>query len=41
MNVHGNGSRLRPLALATALPVFSPAQVAEIGRFIQTQLGCP
>ena len=29
------------LALATALPVFSPAQVEEIGRFIQTQLGCP
>ena len=32
---------ISPLALATALPVFSPAQVEEIGRFIQTQLGCP
>jgi molybdopterin-guanine dinucleotide biosynthesis adapter protein len=29
-----------PLALATDLPVFHPGQVAEIGRFIQAQLGC-
>jgi molybdopterin-guanine dinucleotide biosynthesis protein B len=29
------------LPLATALPVFSPGQFEEIGRFIQTQLGCP
>jgi molybdopterin-guanine dinucleotide biosynthesis protein B len=26
--------------LATDLPVFHPRQVAEIGRFIQDQLGC-
>ena len=26
--------------LATALPVFHPSQVAEIGGFIQAQLGC-
>jgi molybdopterin-guanine dinucleotide biosynthesis protein B len=32
---------ISPLALPTALPVFSPAQVEEIGRFMQTQLGCP
>jgi len=29
-----------PLRLATDLPVFHPGQVAEIGRFIQAQLGC-
>ena len=27
--------------LTTDLPVFHPRQVAEIGRFIQDQLGCP
>lgn len=32
---------ISPLPLTTALPVFSPGQVEEIGRFIQTQLGCP
>jgi hypothetical protein len=26
--------------LSTDLPVFHPRQVAEIGRFIQDQLGC-
>jgi molybdopterin-guanine dinucleotide biosynthesis adapter protein len=26
--------------LATDLPVFAPSQVADLGRFIQTQLGC-
>jgi molybdopterin-guanine dinucleotide biosynthesis protein B len=30
-----------PVPLATDLPVFDPRQVAEIGRFIQAQLGCP
>jgi molybdopterin-guanine dinucleotide biosynthesis adapter protein len=29
-----------PTPLATDLPVFAPSQVAEIGRFILTQLGC-
>jgi molybdopterin-guanine dinucleotide biosynthesis protein B len=29
------------LKLATDLPVFSPPQVAEIGHFILSQLGCP
>jgi molybdopterin-guanine dinucleotide biosynthesis adapter protein len=29
-----------PTPLTTDLPVFAPSQVAEIGRFIQTQLGC-
>ncbi len=28
------------VTLATDLPVFPPSQVAEIGRFIQTRLGC-
>jgi molybdopterin-guanine dinucleotide biosynthesis adapter protein len=28
------------VALATPLPVFQPSQVAEVGRFIQAQLGC-
>jgi len=28
------------LPLATPLPVFHPRQVAELGRFIQNQLGC-
>jgi molybdopterin-guanine dinucleotide biosynthesis protein B len=32
---------ISPQALPTDLPVFSPAQVEEIGRFIATQLGCP
>ena len=30
-----------PTPLATDLPVFPPLHVAEIGRFIQAQLGCP
>jgi molybdopterin-guanine dinucleotide biosynthesis protein B len=29
-----------PMPLATALPVFHPRQVSEIGRFIQDQLRC-
>jgi molybdopterin-guanine dinucleotide biosynthesis protein B len=29
-----------PTPLDTGLPVFAPSQVAEIGRFIQTRLGC-
>ena len=31
---------ISPTPLATDLPIFAPFQVPEIGRFIQTQLGC-